>query len=972
MHDLAISDHGYHETKLDRSLVRTIGVIITLAVVATLALVIISAEDADAWTTKEEEAFYGNYRTGYASSGPGGWNKYSSDHIQAWNTTTTISKAWMSFPISDFDNRTALRSITLDFVAIGYSFDNFINVRLLKADPSTMNGPSIFSTISQGYDLGTIDISFVDLMWYSVEITGPAHAYANESLHGGDEFLFIGFEAVGSNSGAWLFLSYGEKTRMTFEYDDEGPDAPILDPLETYLRGTDLRLEWPPVSDRPYGGNVSGVQYQLALFTSDDFSAPPANLTSWGFEGLNATIRDLVDGATYYIRIRAGDGSGFESNWSQHVWTTMDASPPTVPTMLEEPAFTRGDTNTFHWHSSRDAGVGFDHYLVEVSTSPDFDMGTVASARTVNATFTVSGLLDGLRYHSRVRAVDAFGQASDWSPVVSSTQDATGPSAPFLHDLPEYMPPGSVTLTWGSAVDHGVGVTRYQVWWDRPGIGGPPVFLIDVIGQSLTLTDLGEGNWTFGVRAVDGFGHPGPFSDVNTTIDATPPSAPVLEPLPEFSPGKSIKLLWSEASDNGSGMGQYRIAWIRSTNDASLRHVDVGNDTEATIVDLAEGVIYLYQVTAYDLVGNFASSSWVNSTQDASPPRAPYLHTLQEFIDRDPVDLAWQDSHDTGVGGVQYRLYWDIVYGDSHPGWDLSGDSGWIEETFYEVEDLNYDRKYWFEVRARDALGHLSNSSGTVITTIDRLPPMVTIDSPADNESLSGVVSVECSIVEPNLERVTLYYRAGDDGEWVRVADRVDAGVDQFSFPWITSTVPDGSYWLNVTAFDRAGHQGVAEVEVTLANAHLVVSPMDIRFSDESPQVGDSVMLMVAVRNEGDAVAIGTTVEVYDNGELIETLSGIHVGGHSVAVLYFPLEVTGRHEITARVRSDLYDTGRMDPGALLEAEGAGDASDGGGGALGLALGALALAISLVALLLALSKRREAPARNTGEWEESGD
>ena len=160
-------------------------------------------------------------------------------------------------------------------------------------------------------------------------------------------------------------------------------------------------------------------------------------------------------------------------------------------------------------------------------------------------------------------------------------------------------------------------------------------------------------------------------------------------------------------------------------------------------------------------------------------------------------------------------------------------------------------------------------------------------------------------------------------------------------------------------------------MEVTLRNAHLVVSPVDIGFSDTSPRLGDSVTVMIAVRNEGDAVAIGTTVDVYDNGEVIETISGIYLHEHSVAVLSFDLEVTGRHEITARLRSDLYDTGVMGTGALLEAEEAEETSDGEGSPFGLALGALALVISLVALLLALSSRRKEPVKDTGEWEESG-
>lgn len=95
-----------------------------------------------------------------------------------------------------------------------------------------------------------------------------------------------------------------------------------------------------------------------------------------------------------------------------------------MPVLNPEPAFTGGLTNTLQWVAPA-AGL---FYQVQRSTTPNF-LSPVSSSFITTTLALQAGLLDGQRYYYRLRMrrIGSLPWISDWSPAMSSTQDATPP-----------------------------------------------------------------------------------------------------------------------------------------------------------------------------------------------------------------------------------------------------------------------------------------------------------------------------------------------------------------------------------------------------------------------------------------------------------------------------------------------------------------------------------------------------------------
>ena len=727
--------------------------------------------------------------------------------------------------------------------------------------------------------------------------------------------------------------------------DNSPPSIPYMHPLPRYTGGDAQHLFW----DASIDLGVGGVTYHFQLSLHSGFNETVT--TTFNSSETRITLISLDVFQPYYYRVRAIDTFGHTSTWSNPVWSVQDYSPPSVPVMFEEPEFTSGDHNVFEWHPSRDDGVGVYGYVYQITNNPAFPDGTL-TVDTCSTRMSSGDLEDGITHYWRVKAVDMFGYGSDWSEPVHSTQDASPPSAPFIHPLPDHVPEGPVTISWSPAIDHGVGVSHYEVWWTREGIGDGMVVSFTVFGQSLTIPDLIEGTWTFGIVAVDRFGHYGPWAGVNTTIDGTPPTRPVLEELPEFSKGTSTTLRWNRSTDD-SGIDHYRVFWRQSTNYASERYIDT-LETEVTLVDLTEGVLYWYQVYAYDKVGNRASSLSESSTQDASPPPAPYLHHQSEIQKRDSTVIEWSPVTDNNGMAVEYQLSGTVI--------DFSGvapiEFPWTSDLNQTIGGLSELAFYRLHVVARDSLGWISEPSNEVSFGVDLTPPVVEIWTPTEGQVITGTFMIHGQFKDVHPNVYFIEYRSTSQEEWISIVYWTEnVNPPNFYERWDTTGLPDGDYVIRVTHVDDIGWQGYDEVNVTLANAHPTVSPTDIGFAVPAMPEG-ATKVMVAVRNDGDSMARNLTVKFFVDMQVMKTRTGVDVEAHSYEVFFFVLNKTGKRYVEVSVGSDLYDT--QSGGRFLETEEP-EVEVVAEDDTAMALGILALVLGVIALLISVLVARRLPA-----------
>jgi hypothetical protein len=103
---------------------------------------------------------------------------------------------------------------------------------------------------------------------------------------------------------------------------------------------------------------------------------------------------------------------------------TLYVSIMSTPTLLEEPQYTKGVTNTLFWNS---IGSGYTYYI-ESSEQSNFSSVKSSSGWISGTLFEFSNLENEMMYFYRVKARNGFGGESGWSSVVYSVQDNEAPS----------------------------------------------------------------------------------------------------------------------------------------------------------------------------------------------------------------------------------------------------------------------------------------------------------------------------------------------------------------------------------------------------------------------------------------------------------------------------------------------------------------------------------------------------------------
>lgn len=208
---------------------------------------------------------------------------------------------------------------------------------------------------------------------------------------------------------------------------------------------------------------VSG--YEVNLTRLDDSGAPIGRPTIAVVDVGTSSHRfaPVVPGATYQVRIRTlnvlGSSRDPEPFWSWSDVATIvagiDATPPGQVTGLVAGSGYR--TLTASWDEVQDADVvnGHGQYHVQVATDPAFPAAAIVRDTKVGGLVTsFTDLAAGTTYHVRVRAIDASGNAGDWSATAATT-----PGEPELHGDGKVPP----TPTVAPSITGGIGF-MYATW----------------------------------------------------------------------------------------------------------------------------------------------------------------------------------------------------------------------------------------------------------------------------------------------------------------------------------------------------------------------------------------------------------------------------------------------------------------------------------------------------------------------------
>ncbi len=351
----------------------------------------------------------------------------------------------------------------------------------------------------------------------------------------------------------------------------------------------------------------------------------------------------------------------------------------------------------------------------------------------------VDTVLSWIRAYQRTGGIPVLPTpTTSFPPPTPSTSTAPPTPAPSPSPSPTQRPPAdhkspstpaslrvightgtSVSLAWGAAKDN-VAVTAYEVFR-----GGNRIATVS--GTKLTVNGLAaDHTYTFRVRARDAAGnHSALSAPVTVLTDVTPPSVPAgLEIVQQDR--DSLQLRWAAASDNVDSSPTY-LVFVRDPSGAVAAGARVTVDgTTAGVAGLSSGTPYTVELFAIDGNGNRSSAAAATVPADREAPTAPagLAGVASPPAPGDPaatwsVRLAWlAASDDVDVTG--YVVSYTKAGGQASTlpvsALDCTADQATGSMTCAAtVSGLDADGDYTFTVVAKDAAGHSSPASESIM-----------------------------------------------------------------------------------------------------------------------------------------------------------------------------------------------------------------------------------------------------------------
>ncbi|MGH8175610.1 MAG: fibronectin type III domain-containing protein [Steroidobacter sp.] len=543
----------------------------------------------------------------------------------------------------------------------------------------------------------------------------------------------------------------------------------------------------------------------------------------------------LTAGTTYRYRVRAVDGAGNLSGYSPIATSAaLETTPPSTPASLTATAISQTQIN-LSWAASTD-NIGILNYRVERCTGAACTNFSQITTRTTT-TYSNTGLSAGTSYRYRVRASDAAGNLSGYSPIANATTlDTTVPTTPGAPTFSN-LTATSATANWTASTDN-VGVVGYNY---RLNAG-----TWQTLGNvtSVALTGLSPGtNYTFEVRARDAAGNLSAIASSTFSLsDSTAPGAPGTPAISSIT-ASSATATWSAATDNVAVTGyDYRL-------DAQAWQT-LGNVLTVNLTGLTQATNYTFQVRARDGANNIgAASSTTFMSLDTSPPGAPGPLSFSS-ITMTTATVNWTAASDNvGVTGYRYQV--------NSGAWQTLGNV-----TTAGLTGLTAVTTYSVAVSARDAAGNWGPARTGSFTTPDTAAPSAPTGLSASAPS-SNRVNLNWSVASDNIG--VAGYRIYRNSVFINTS-----GTNSYADASVVGTT---TYSYQVSAYDAAGNEsgrssaaGVTTPDTIppsdpsgLSAAAASTTQINLNWSGSSDTGGSGLAGYRVYRNGSHAATVGST-----------------------------------------------------------------------------------------------------------------
>jgi fibronectin type 3 domain-containing protein len=447
---------------------------------------------------------------------------------------------------------------------------------------------------------------------------------------------------------------------------------------------------------------------------------------------------DLAANTSFRYRVRALDGVGLWSQYSNVATALTDTTPPSPPTDLAAHSPHPNIAN-LTWTAATDpGGSGVANQMLWRCMGSDCSAGYTLIATLSGAanSYGDTSVAANTWYHYYLTATDVAGNVSAHSNVANiRTENPTNPTLTAISpDL------STINLSWRAPE----GIASQRVWrciGSSCAPGYTHIATLSSTANSYSDTTLpGTNSYHYYVTSHDAGGAEVARSTVAniqvTRPDTSPPSIPqnVAANAPNAT---TVSLTWSASSDTGgSGLQSYRVERCTGsgcTNFAFLAATATAAYSDTTVSQLTT---YRYRVSAVDGAGNaseFSSAATV-TTPDTTPPNSPTgLSAAAPSAGR--VNLSWNAATDPGGSGVANQKLWRCTGSNCSAGYTLIATLG-PSVTSYSDTTVVATTVYHYYLTATDVAGNVSATSTVAnIQTPSASNPNSTLTGSAPNSS---------------------------------------------------------------------------------------------------------------------------------------------------------------------------------------------------------------------------------------------
>ncbi|MDM7853401.1 fibronectin type III domain-containing protein [Cellulomonas alba] len=318
------------------------------------------------------------------------------------------------------------------------------------------------------------------------------------------------------------------------------------------------------------------------------------------------------------------------------------------------------------------------------------------------ATYTVTGLLQGVTYALQVRAQNDLG-TSAWSAQATATT-GTVPGAPRSVTASALTSVGSVKVSWQAPTltTGSPAVTGYVVTY-AVGTGAPKS--VTVTTTTATITGLSRSTYTITVAAQNVLGT-GP----NATVTALPyaaASAPLSAKVVRGD--RSAKVSWTKpTADGGSPITGYVVqtsAYNASTKTWGAWASRVSTTaTSTTVTSLINGTTYHVRVYAKTAPAPAGAASTTLTVVPAGKPFAPTSVAVK--VSSGKAVVSWKKPNTNGAALTGYVLQ----YSTTGKTWSTKASPS-ASATSYTWSKPTKGKAYYVRIYAKNSVGTSSASS---------------------------------------------------------------------------------------------------------------------------------------------------------------------------------------------------------------------------------------------------------------------